>query len=254
MKNSLIVISVCIILSSCSGKKDEQSVNLDFSMKTVHVESFQGCAQDSIPCASFEVIYPVFSKLKPEVSERLQILINEGVAYDNPEAEGLSIEEMANQFTHDFEKFYTEFPENSTNWYFKTSFEVQLASDTLISLSANSEFFTGGAHGGYSIYFVNVDPANGNKVSLQTYLKAGFEDVLNEEGEKSFRQVRELKDEDNLAEQGFEFPNGKFTVNTNYGFRMEGIVFVFNSYEIAAYAMGPTEILIPWEVLVNWRK
>jgi hypothetical protein len=41
-------------------------------------------------------------------------------------------------------------------------------------------------------------------------------------------------------------------MNDNYGFTTQGIVFVFNSYEIASYAEGPTEILIPYEKIRDW--
>jgi hypothetical protein len=45
-----------------------------------------------------------------------------------------------------------------------------------------------------------------------------------------------------------------FTLNDNYGFRKEGIVFFYNVYEIGSYAEGPTEILIPYERLEGWLK
>lgn len=255
MKSFALVLLLSFSLISCIGTREEsESKALTFDMKTVRIESKGGCRSDSVACASFEVIYPEFYDLKPEVKEKLNKSINRAIAYDNPEADEFSIEEMGNQFVNDFDTFQSEFSENQFGWYFKTNFEVLFNADTLISLSAGSEFFTGGAHGGYTVYYVNMDPETGNPVTLQNVLKPGFENILNQAGEQAFRKVRELAPDDDFAEQGFEFPDGKFTLNENYGFKAEGIVFFFNSYEIAPYAMGPTEVLIPWESLVEFRK
>ena len=223
-------------------------------MKTTRVESKGGCNQEGRPCASFEVTYPEFSGLKPDVSDRLSRKIENAIGYDNPEIDGFTLEQMGDQFVGDFERFQVDFPDNGMGWYFKTMVQVNVTSDTLISLAASSEYFTGGAHGGYTVYFVNINPSTAEDVTLHTFLKPGFEEVLNSEGQKSFRQVRGLSEEASLAEEGFEFRDGIFAVNNNYGFSQEGIVFVFNSYEIAPYALGPTEFVVPWEALREWRK
>jgi hypothetical protein len=74
---------------------------------------------------------------------------------------------------------------------------------------------------------------------------------LNNVAEKIFCKVKELKPEDNLEEAGFWFKGNKFSFNENFGIRNEGLVFYFNSYEIAPYAMGPTEIMIPYSEIKN---
>jgi hypothetical protein len=255
VKGATLILLLGVSLISCIGTREEsESQALTFDMKTIRIESKGGCRSDSVACASFEVSYPEFHDLKPEAQEKLEELINRAIAYDNPEADEFSIEEMGNQFVNDFDSFQSEFPENEFGWYFKTTFEVLSNSDTLISLGAASEFFTGGAHGGYTVYYVNMNPETGNTVALQNVLKPGFDAFINQVGEEAFRKSRELSPEDNLAEKGFEFPDGKFALNENYGFKAEGIVFFFNSYEIAPYAMGPTEVLILWESLVEFRK
>jgi len=242
-----------IALVSCTGNKGENSIDFSYEMKTIRVES-EGCSNEDQPCTSFEVTYPVFLHLAPEISKTLLEKIENAIGYDNPEAEGFSIEKMGNRLVSDFKKFQGDFSENGFGWYFKASVDVQFATDSLLSLAATSEYFTGGAHGGYTVYFVNIDPISGEEITLHSLLKPGFEELLNLEGEKSFRQVKGLNENDTLALHGYEFPQGKFEVNSNYGFNKEGIVFFFNNYEIASYAVGPTEILIPWEVVATLRK
>ena len=51
------------------------------------------------------------------------------------------------------------------------------------------------------------------------------------------------------AEAGFTFPNGAFTLPRQWGATENGLIFYFNSYEIAPYSEGPTEFALPWSAL-----
>ena len=77
---------------------------------------------------------------------------------------------------------------------------------------------------------------------------------LMKEAEKEFRKVRELSDTASFISHGFEFEDDRFSLTENYGFAPEGIVFVYNSYDVAAYAIGPTQIIVPYEGLREWLK
>ena len=49
-----------------------------------------------------------------------------------------------------------------------------------------------------------------------------------------------------LSASGFTFEGGVFKLNENYGVGDKALAFCFNTYEIAAGAMGKTEIRIPY--------
>jgi hypothetical protein len=71
---------------------------------------------------------------------------------------------------------------------------------------------------------------------------------LNKRVEQKFREINEIGPHDNLNEKGF-FWDGKFQLPANIGLVPEGVQFFYNSYEIAAYAVGPTEFVLTWEEL-----
>jgi hypothetical protein len=252
LKLKWIVLIVGVV--ACTESRKERQGSLVYAMKTVRVESKGGCAADDLPCARFEITYPEFKNLSVEVAATLLDKINYSIAYDNPETDGFSMEQLGEEFVTAYETFKRNDPDYGIGWYFNTQVTVNVAADTLISLASASEYFTGGAHGGYAVYYININPVTGEEVTLRSVLKPGHDMVLTSEGEKAFRTARGLSEMDDLAEHGFEFRNGAFQLNTNYGFKEEGIVFFFNPYEIAAYAVGPTEIVIPWEVLGEWRR
>lgn len=246
---------VCFIAFSC-GTATEQKANttLSYEVRQFRIESQEGCnAEESeAPCAVYEVSYPVISGLSESVNELLIEGIAEAVNTDNPESEVTSLRSAGSMFIRDFKSFQQEIPDNTIGWYYKSNVEVEILSDTLLSLSVMNEYFTGGAHGGYGQYFINLDPSTGKHVKLQDILKPGYEKYLQEIGEEEFRRANELSVDISLAESGFEFADDKFKLNDNYGFTAEGILFVYNVYEIGPYAMGTKEVLIPYEVLKEW--
>jgi hypothetical protein len=250
----LVPIVVLILgLVACGTREQVQEAQrLDYTMMQVRVDA-DSCV-DSTTCASFEVNYPVFTDLSPAIAAALEQYINDAMAYDNPEAEGFSMQQKGERFIADFESFRKQFPDNTSPWYYLVQADVLLSLDTLISIAVHSEFFTGGAHGGFNTFYVNFNPQSGKEVTLSLVLKPGHEQTLIRLGEKAFRDVRVLDDTASFAENGFDFPGDQFKLNTNYGFRPEGIVFFFNPYEVAPYAQGSTEFLIPFEALTAWRR
>jgi len=248
MTNARAWFVFLIAATSCSSWQREEKV-APFTFETFLVESKTGCAADTAACASFEVSYPVFDKLSNQVRQRVVEEINRVVAPDNA-----SLQQAGDKFITDFQKFNAEMPESGMGWYYKASVTVLTYSDSLISLQAESESFTGGAHGAHQIKFVNVHAKDGSPYVLSDFLKPGFEEELSVLAEKAFRNARDISANVSLEEAGFSFPNNEFSLTSNFGFRPEGIVFFYNDYEVAAYAVGPTEILIPYEELGNWIK
>ncbi len=244
----LAIVACCV---ACSQLPEEKVPA--FVMETFSLESNPGCVSDTVACATFNVSYPQFTNIDSAVQQSLMGRITYWLS-GGLEGEPKSIAVLGNDFIRDFDQFLTDMPGYGLGWTYKANVEVLVASDSLISLQVNVESFTGGAHGSYATNFVNIDPKTGTAYLLDAFLRPGYQPVLKELGERDFRLQRELDEATSLEDAGFNFPENQFGLNDNYGFRKEGIVFFFNSYEIAAYAEGPTEILIPYEALRGWYK
>jgi Protein of unknown function (DUF3298)/Deacetylase PdaC len=254
MRRLIYLVSLSLVVYACNRKEAEKKAPIRYEMKNFRVESEGGCKSDTLPCAYYEVNYPSFSGLDTAILVLLKGRIDTTVSMGNPEAEGKSMQQIGDGFINDYNDFVKEMPESAGGWHYSANVSVETLSDTLLSLSVQEEYYTGGAHGGYGTYFVNINPATGAEVTLDNFLKAGYNEPLRNIGEKVFRNVREIPDTASLNESYFEFPEDKFELNQNYGFKKEGIVFFYNSYEIAPYAAGPTEILIPYQALDSWLK
>jgi hypothetical protein len=66
--------------------------------------------------------------------------------------------------------------------------------------------------------------------------------------EKEFKVARGLPESTILQDEGF-FMEGDFYLPSSFGFNEEGLYLFYNAYEAAAYALGPTELTIPYDQL-----
>ena len=107
----------------------------------------------------------------------------------------------------------------------------------------------GGAHGNDWLEILNFESQTGKKIS--------WEDLINDKNkfmqiaEKVFREENELANDADLNEEGYFFENNRYNLPENIGFSSEGILFLYNSYEIAPYFMGRTEYTISWDQLAG---
>jgi len=51
------------------------------------------------------------------------------------------------------------------------------------------------------------------------------------------------------SEAGFYFDNDVFTLTDNFAITKKGLKFVYNPYEVAPYALGQQEIMIPYALI-----
>lgn len=252
VKNLVYLSFIAVIFVSCGKKVEEKKAEVTYVMKNFRLESSAGCKSDTSQCATYEVSYPEFSGLDSVVEKRIRRNVNASVSMGNPEAVGKSMEEIGKEFVQEYEDFNKEMPDAAMAWYYNADVNVEIVTDTLISLAVQEDYFTGGAHGGAETYFINVHPRTGAEFTLDNLLKEGYQEPLTTIGEQVFRQVREIADTASLNENYFEFPDDTFQLNQNYGFKKEGIVFYYNNYEIAPYAAGPTEVVIPYDRIKEW--
>lgn len=253
-KGCVVAILLAVTFFACETKTEKKETPISFELKTFRVESEGGCKADTLPCAYYEVTYPEFSGVDSTVVNIIKKKIDASVSMGNPEAQGQTMQQIGQGFINDYKEFSTEIPDGIGGWHYTATVEVEVQTDSLLSLSVNDEYYTGGAHGGSGVYFINVNPKTGKEFTLDNLLKPGYQEPLRQAGNKIFRQVRALADTASLSQNAFEFPSDQFELNQNYGFKQEGIVFFYNSYEIAPYAAGPTEVLIPYEELKEWMR
>ena len=200
---------------------------------------------ENIRCANLQLTYPkVLAAGNPQAAAKINQFIQEQVL-EYSDAEGkppATPEEFASMFA----SAYNEVPDAMGLWEMERKVEVSFASDHLATLNFSESGYTGGAHPFSGQRYFVLDLDSGKQLTLNELLAAGYETALNKVGEQAFRKARGLSASTSLDGAGFWFANNIFKVNTNFGVLGNGLVFNFNSYEVAPYAMGPTDFTVAY--------
>jgi len=148
-------------------------------------------------------------------------------------------------FNLQYKKLKENFPENIVPWEAKVEGRVSYQNEKFVSFLFDSYVFTGGAHGYGSTSFLNFDLTTGEELTEESLLKNPEE--FTAYVETLFRKQNDLKPEDNINSTGFMFEDDAFHLPQSIGFDKQGIILIYNPYEIASYADGQTKIQIPME-------
>lgn len=254
----LVTLTACDI-SALSGAKATESLQI----KRIEIKKqggkhcieqsgtgTQDTAVEDERCVRIRFVYPEVSSSKaPAVAEKINTFILKSLLAglqsesDDDDKPAPTLEAFAQQFIDDYESD----PNTYNSWYLDLAAGVDYSNRDLLSLTVAEEGYTGGAHSFSGARFYVLDLKKGNPVTLPQLLNAEYQTELNVVGEKIFRAERGLPTGTSLEDEGFWFENNTFQLNDNFGVRQEGLVFLFNPYEVAPYAMGPTEFQIAYE-------
>jgi hypothetical protein len=139
------------------------------------------------------------------------------------------------------------------DWSYSEVFEGGIYSAVLV-VSKSLYAYTGGAHGQNEKTFFVLDTALGAQVFLNDILQSGARPSLQERIDGALRADYNIAPGASLRTAGFlEDLN---SVPENFFLSPDGLGFSWNPYEIAPYAMGIIEIVLPYpqiEDLLNDR-
>lgn len=154
-----------------------------------------------------------------------------------------NLEDVIVAFDTEYKTFKTDFPEGNQVWQLAMETEVTYQSVDVISVALNTYIDKGGAHGNDSIIFLNFNPETGELFKQNDMIKDL--DSFKKLAESYFIKEMEASKK-NVSIEDYFFGN-PFQLPANIGFSDEGIILLYNVYEIASYAQGYTEFAIPFE-------
>jgi hypothetical protein len=140
------------------------------------------------------------------------------------------------------------FPQNYVQ---SSQMQVLHNGNGLLSLAYSAYNYSGGAHGYHGTSLQVYDLKNKKVLKLGDVLKGNYQKTLSAVLAKAVRRHFGLKPNQPLTEVLFE---NKIEATENFAVTRKGIVFQYNPYEIAAYAMGEIQLFIPFEELKGFVK
>jgi hypothetical protein len=104
--------------------------------------------------------------------------------------------------------------------------------------------YLGGAHPNTARTYRSYDLQTGEPITLNAIFSPAALAEVEHLAEVDFRRARGVPPGASLEEEGFWFEEGQFALNDNWAIVDDGLLFYYNPYEVAAYAAGPTEVVV----------
>jgi len=240
------VILVLLAFQACTTPDQ----NLRFQTRSQERQT-GSCDTPAAPCARISIAFPEFTAAPTRaVKDSLNGLIERWMLRPfSAETAAGSVELLMEIFLNGYEATLRSFPDYQTRWTMRRQASVVNDTAGVLSLAFFESSFTGGAHPNSLLLYAAVDLRSGRTLDLSDVVREGRQERLNTLAESLFRRTKLLGKEDDLREAGYWFEEGRFHLNQNFALRKDGLAFYFNPYEVAPYALGPTELVIPYDSL-----
>ncbi len=212
--------------------------------------AFEPIVYNNAPCTDC----PEVSIQYPRVLEDTKIgrAVNTGIEEEiislltfSDSLEVTDLNEAVNSFTLGYSELKSVYPDETVPWEARIKAEVSFENRRVLSIRLDSYLFTGGAHGYTSTNFLNFDIEKGEKINTQEL----FEDLLafHSYAEAAFREQEDIPKDAPINSTGFMFELDSFYLPANIGLTPKGILLLYNQYEVASYADGQIQLMIPFE-------
>ena len=239
-----------MMLAACgSGNGDDKSIGFETltKEKTVSITNESGAPTCSVrlelACA------------KESAGERAKA-INNAVASQLLNMEGLSLKQAADSFANSYTRGYVKnfaplYREDRGDaakraWYeyhYNIKSEARQGRDGVTVYTADVDYYEGGAHGMNQRIVMNFDNATGRLLTLDDVFVPGYQQQLSERLLQALMEKTESEDLADLKDKGYLYATDMFA-SENFALGDDAITFVYNPYEIAPYAFGLIELEI----------
>lgn len=231
---------------------------LGFKMEKID-KKWGDCLTESERCVTVKMEYPVATggpdSVRQSINDFVQTtLLTSVLIGDHGDVESISLDTAIDDFIDSYQDFLEEMPDQGMGWAIENTGKVSFSSAKAVTIEMFQYSYTGGAHPNSFTSIASFEKSTGKLLTLADMVTDTT--ALKTLAEEMFRKERELQPGENLEEAGYWFPEGKFAFPANFGLAPGGILFYYNPYEVAAYALGPTTFVVPADrvksILKEW--
>lgn len=146
-----------------------------------------------------------------------------------------------------------DLPDETQTSSLDIGYQVRLATDDLISVEfTQGQYSRGAAHGNSITAVLNFDVKNGKKLALADLFNANSK-YLTVISDYSIRDLKEQskRDKDSMLEDD-QIQDGAAARADNFRawtITRKGLLIVFDPYQVAPYAAGPQQVIVPYSAL-----
>ncbi|NYT36712.1 DUF3298 domain-containing protein [Allopusillimonas soli] len=242
----LLPLAACMVLSACAGSSNISRIPAQvgqesqreglFTQPVKWTHAKPGCDGECPKLTVDSVVFPGVPRLTELVDRGLAYMTGIGASTTPPYS---TIAEYEQYF------WKTAGPRDETQMVAKARYRNN--SLTVVELDT-WQYMTGMAHGIPATQFINWDNRSGRALNLQDILLPGKRSAYIQALKQAYQRWligNPAVQNDPQAYQRM-WP---FQESENFGFTDSGLVVKYNAYEIAPYASGQPELVIPYSAL-----
>lgn len=259
----LLAFAASFVLFSCGIGKQKLYGGMEFDSITVNETAHLLNDTASPSCSQTIKLAYLLNSPQPGVADS----INNAVVYAcfGDEYEGMPVAKAVEAYRSSYIKdyrtdlvnLYEEDKKNNAGssevnaWYsYYNNIDAQPLTDNpkVLVYYVSTSSYTGGAHGIYSVDYLNFDPETGHLITLDDVFKEGSKEKLSEMLLAQLMKKLNVATLNELQELAYLQDTEMFPSN-NFNLGKDNITFFYNVYEIAPYSSGTTEISLPYSDL-----
>jgi len=253
IRSALLVAIVALAYYTYTQIVANSFNNLTFSADSVVFK--RGCLHPDSSC--FRVAYR-FPVTVGKGSSRIEkLIVSDFVGNMDEEIDRndfAHLKDMLVKNSISYDSSYVEFLKQfgtGVEWYIDVDFKQILRTNRLITFRYEQSSYTGGAHDMYGYHYLNIDLKK-SKILKLTDLFTDM-DRFKAIAQKAFT-VQYLNNPADKTEYWLA-DDGSLVLANEFGLTSKGLLLHYNVYEIACFARGDIELLIPYpdlkEILVD---
>ncbi|UII27466.1 DUF3298 and DUF4163 domain-containing protein [Fulvivirga maritima] len=258
MKAQWLLIALVLLVTSCSKTEKQDTAeeqpaeskidSLSYTFND-YTKEYGKCDTDtSAYCTRILLNYPEFDTEEhpsqaTAINEQIESYVLNQFFPDT--VENKSIAMFVEGFIEDYKEVKEAFGE-AFGWYAKINGKVLRNDSISVTIELTADIYTGGAHGSFDLHYLNFNPSTGDLIDFESLFEPNYSTKLNEIVEQKFRETYKIEPGTDLGDEGYEFEDGLYYNINNFALLEDGIKFYYNSYEIAPYAKGPSEVFVSY--------
>ncbi len=254
---SLLFLIGLITCFSC-GKTPAKSTPITFESITLR-DSLGKCSDDGDGnCFQINLTYLVAkggdAAVASAISDTIQrFVIQDLMSFTSDSLLPNKVDVALKAARAEYEKEVTEQAKEENPFHVRYNLDVTTTelyrTAKTISIEQQCYVYSGGAHPNGETRLLIFNTTNGKMITLKEIMKDSvtFMKIV----EENLRKVREIPANESLTDAGLLFDEfgGKLPLPVDYCLTAKGLKVIYNPYEIASYAAGPTEMEIPLAAL-----
>ena len=220
---------------------------------------------EEAPSVTIDISIPVVKSLNKDISKKLDKTLASMIFEDEENSLDKAAQDFCRNRKEEFVLYINELINDDgdnisdfSGFFYNFSYYITANAESgwngYINYTVTQEVYEGGAHPNSYKSTIIFNPIDGNTVTLDDILKPGYKEALTALLTTKLLEEYNAKTIKEAQEIGLFINETGVPIPSNYTFDNNGIVFIYNTYEIAPYVFGAIHITLTYDELKDLLK